>query len=39
VRVRVDAGQAPGSYPVQFTVTALGVEGVAVREHAVFIVR
>jgi cytochrome c oxidase accessory protein FixG len=39
VRVRVAPGQAPGSYPVQFTVTALGVEGVAVREGAVFIVR
>ena len=39
VRVRVDAGLAPGSYPVQFTVTALGVQGVTVREPAVFIIR
>jgi cytochrome c oxidase accessory protein FixG len=39
VRVRIDPGQAPGSYPVEFTVSALGVEGVTVREHAVFIVR
>jgi uncharacterized membrane protein len=39
VRVRIDAGQAPGSYTVQFTVTALGVAGVTVREPAVFIVR
>jgi cytochrome c oxidase accessory protein FixG len=39
VRVRVEAGQAPGSYPVQFTVTALGVEGVTVREAATFVVR
>jgi cytochrome c oxidase accessory protein FixG len=39
IRVRIDAGQAPGSYPVEFTVRALGVEGVAVRETAAFIVR
>jgi cytochrome c oxidase accessory protein FixG len=39
VRVRIDGGQAPGSYPVHFTVTALGVAGVSVREPAVFIVR
>ena len=39
VRVRVDAGQAPGSYPIEFTVTAIGVHGVEVREAAVFIVR
>jgi cytochrome c oxidase accessory protein FixG len=39
VRVRIDPGQAPGSYPVEFTVSALGVEGVTVRENAVFIVR
>jgi cytochrome c oxidase accessory protein FixG len=39
IRVRIDAGQAPGSYPVEFTVRALGVEGVTVREGAVFIVR
>ena len=39
VRVRVDAGTAPGSHPIEFTVRAHGVEGVAVREGAVFIVR
>jgi len=39
VRVRVDPGQAPGSHPVEFTVTALGVEGVSVREKATFVVR
>ena len=39
VRVRVDAGQAPGSFPIEFTVTAIGVQGVEVREEAVFIVR
>ena len=39
VRVRIDAGQAPGSYPVEFTVTALGVEGVSVTERATFVVR
>jgi len=39
VRVRVDPGQAPGSYPVEFTVTALGVQGVAVTEKATFVVR
>ena len=39
VRVRVESGPAPGSYPVHFTVTALGVDGVTVREPAVFIVR
>ena len=39
IRVRIDAGQAPGSYPVEFTVRALGVEGVTVRETAAFIVR
>ena len=39
VRVRVEAGQQPGSYPVEFTVTALGVEGVTVREAATFVVR
>jgi hypothetical protein len=40
VRVRVEAGQAvPGSYPIEFTVSALGVEGVSVREGAVFIIR
>jgi len=39
VRVRADPGQAPGSYPVEFTVTALGVEGVSVTERATFVVR
>ena len=39
VRVRIEPGTAPGSYPIEFTVTALGVEGVTVRESAVFIVR
>ncbi len=39
VRVRVDAATAPGSHPIEFTVRALGVEGVQVREGAVFIVR
>jgi polyferredoxin len=39
VRVRIDPGTAPGSYPVEFTVTALGVEGVTVREAATFVVR
>ena len=39
VRVRIDPGQSPGSYPIEFTVSALDVHGVAVREGAVFIVR
>jgi cytochrome c oxidase accessory protein FixG len=39
VRVRIDPGQAPGSHPVEFTVSALGVEGVTVREKATFVVR
>ena len=39
VRVRLEPGPAPGSYPVEFTVTALGVEGVTVREAATFVVR
>jgi polyferredoxin len=39
VRVRTEPGPAPGSHPVQFTVTALGVEGVTVREPATFLVR
>jgi cytochrome c oxidase accessory protein FixG len=39
VRVRIEPGTAPGSHPIEFTVTALGVEGVTVREPAVFIVR
>ena len=39
VRVRIEPGQAPGSYPIEFTVRALDVHGVTVREGAVFIVR
>jgi hypothetical protein len=39
VRVRADAATAPGSHAIEFTVRALGVEGVEVRENAVFIVR
>ena len=39
VRVRTDPGPAPGSHPVEFTVTALGVQGVTVREKATFVVR
>jgi cytochrome c oxidase accessory protein FixG len=39
VQVRIDPGQAPGSYPVEFIVSAIGVQGVTVRETAVFIVR
>jgi cytochrome c oxidase accessory protein FixG len=39
VRVRADAATAPGSHRIEFTVRALGVAGVEVRESAVFIVR
>jgi cytochrome c oxidase accessory protein FixG len=39
VRVRVDAATPAGSHPIEFTVRALGVAGVEVREGAVFIVR
>ena len=39
VRVRVDASVPSGSHPIEFTVRALGVAGVEVREEAVFIVR
>jgi cytochrome c oxidase accessory protein FixG len=39
VRVRIEPGTEPGSYPVEFTVTALGVDGVTVREAATFVVR
>jgi cytochrome c oxidase accessory protein FixG len=39
VRVRVGADAAAGSHPIEFTVRALGVAGVEVHEHAVFIVR
>jgi cytochrome c oxidase accessory protein FixG len=38
VKVR-SAPAAPGTHPIEFEVRALGVEGVAVREHSVFIVR
>ena len=43
IRVRAEVSNPPGagprSFPIEFTVTALGVEGVAVREGAAFIVR
>ena len=39
VRVRTEPGPAQGSHPIEFTVRALGVEGVEVRESAAFIVR
>jgi len=40
VRVRVSPGAVqPGTHPIEFAVAALGVEGVAVREESVFIVR
>jgi cytochrome c oxidase accessory protein FixG len=40
VRARVDPGAAqPGTHKIEFTVRAVGVEGVAVREQSVFIVR
>ena len=39
VRVRVEPGAAPGSHPIEFSVRALGVEGVEIRESAAFIVR
>jgi len=39
VRVRVDAAVPVGSHPIEFTVRALGVAGVEVREEAAFIVR
>ena len=39
VRVRVEPGVAPGSHAIAFTVRALGVDGVEVREGAAFIVR
>jgi cytochrome c oxidase accessory protein FixG len=38
VKVRA-APAAPGTYPIEFTVRALGVEGVVVTEESVFIVR
>jgi cytochrome c oxidase accessory protein FixG len=40
IRVRVPPGDArPGTHPIEFVVSAIGVEGVAVREKSVFIVR
>ncbi|HEX6636479.1 MAG TPA: cytochrome c oxidase accessory protein CcoG [Steroidobacteraceae bacterium] len=39
VRVRADAATPAGSHPIEFTVRALGVAGVEVREETVFIVR
>jgi polyferredoxin len=39
VRVRVPPGAAPGTHAIEFVVTALDDEGVAVREKSVFIVR
>jgi len=39
VRVRADAATAAGRHPIEFTVRALGVAGVEVREETVFIVR
>ncbi len=40
VRVRVPPGEArPGTHPIEFVVSAIGDEGVAVREKSVFIVR
>jgi cytochrome c oxidase accessory protein FixG len=40
VRVRADPGSATaGTHPIAFVVSAVGVDGVAVREKSVFIVR
>ncbi len=40
VRVRVPRDEArPGTHPIEFVVSALGADGVAVREKSVFIVR
>jgi cytochrome c oxidase accessory protein FixG len=40
VRVRVGPGAAqPGTHPIHFQVSAVGIAGVAVREKSVFIVR
>ncbi len=40
VRLRIDAGAAaPGTHRIEFHVSAVGVDGVAVREKSVFIVR
>ncbi len=39
VRVRVPPGEAARHAPIEFVVRAVGVDGVAVREKSVFIVR
>ena len=40
VRVRIGPGAAqPGTHPIQFQVSAVGIAGVEVREKSVFIVR
>ena len=40
VRLRVPPGDArPGTHPIEFVASAVGVEGVGVREKSVFIVR
>jgi cytochrome c oxidase accessory protein FixG len=39
VRVRIEPGVAPGSHPIEFTVSALGADTISVREDAVFFVR
>jgi len=40
VRLRAESGAAqPGTHRIYFIVRAVGVEGVAVREKSVFIVR
>jgi polyferredoxin len=38
VKVRAEPGQ-PGTHPIEFRVTAIGVQGVSVRESSVFIIR
>ena len=39
VRVRAPQEAPPGTHPIEFVVSAVGVEGVGVREKSVFIVR
>jgi polyferredoxin len=39
VRLRVPGETQPGTHPVEFVVSAVDAEGVAVREKSVFIVR
>jgi hypothetical protein len=39
LRVRAEPGAAPGSHPIEFTVTALGADTISVHEDAVFFVR